>query len=40
LAERLAPAAPGLAAVLSAWPDLPEAMKAGIVAMVEAVRER
>src|SRR5271157_6213513 len=27
---------PGLAAVVDAWPDLPEAMKAGIVAMVKA----
>ena len=28
---------PGLAAVVDAWPDLPEAIKAGIVAMVKAV---
>jgi hypothetical protein len=27
-----------LAVVVDAWPDLPEAMKAGIVAMVRAVR--
>ena len=27
---------PGLTKVVSAWPDLPEAIKAGIVAMVEA----
>ena len=27
---------PGLAAVVEAWPDLPEALKAGIVAMVKA----
>ncbi len=29
---------PDLAAVVDAWPDLPEAMKAGIVAMVKAAR--
>jgi len=28
--------APDLAAVLAAWPELPEAIKAGIVAMVKA----
>jgi hypothetical protein len=27
---------PDLAAVVAAWPSLPEAMKAGIVAMVKA----
>ena len=27
---------PDLAAVMAAWPDLPEALKAGIVAMVKA----
>ena len=37
LAERLSPAAPDLAAVLAAWPDLPEPVKAGIMAMVGAV---
>ena len=31
---------PDLAAVLSAWPRLPEALKAGIVAMVKAAQER
>ena len=29
---------PDLAAVVEAWPDLPEAIKAGIVAMVKAAR--
>jgi hypothetical protein len=28
-----------LAAVVAAWPDLPEAIKAGILAMVKATRE-
>jgi hypothetical protein len=27
---------PGLAAVVAAWPELPEAVRAGIVAMVKA----
>jgi hypothetical protein len=27
---------PGLAAVISAWPDLPEPIRAGILAMVRA----
>jgi hypothetical protein len=31
-----APKDPDLAAVVEAWPDLPEALKAGIVAMVKA----
>ena len=31
-----APKDPDLAAVVDAWPDLPEALKAGIVAMVKA----
>jgi len=31
---------PNLAAVVKAWPDLPEAIKAGIVAMVKAARAR
>ncbi len=35
-ATRLLPDDPGLAAVVAAWPDLPEAIKAGIVAMVKA----
>jgi len=29
---------PDLAAVVDAWPDLPEAIKAGILAMVKAAR--
>ena len=29
---------PDLAAVVEAWPDLPEALKAGILAMVKAAR--
>ncbi len=35
-ATRLLPDDPDLAAVVNAWPDLPEAMKAGILAMVKA----
>ena len=31
---------PDLAAVVEAWPELPEALKAGIVAMVKAARSR
>ena len=37
-ATRLLPDDPGLAAVVDAWPDLPEAIKAGILAMVKAAR--
>jgi len=29
---------PDLAAVVDAWPDLPKALKAGILAMVKAAR--
>jgi len=29
---------PDLAAVVAAWPELPEALKAGMVAMVKAAR--
>jgi len=36
-AEKIAPADPNLAAVLSAWETLPDPIKAGIVAMVKAV---
>ena len=36
LAAEIAPAAPDLADLLTAWPTLPEALKAGIVAMVKA----
>ena len=32
------PTDPDLAALVAAWPKLPEALKAGIVAMVKAVR--
>lgn len=35
---RLAQDDPELTAVLTAWPELPEAVKAGIVAMVKAAR--
>jgi hypothetical protein len=31
---------PDLAAVVAAWPELPDAIKAGIVAMVEAASDR
>ena len=30
---------PDLAAVVAAWPELPEAIKAGILAMVKAARD-
>jgi len=36
-AENVAPVDPALAAVLSAWENLPDPIKAGIVAMVKAV---
>ncbi len=36
---RLLPDNPDLAAVVAAWPSLPEAIKAGIVAMVKAARD-
>ena len=36
-ATRLLPDDPDLAAVVDAWPELPEAIKTGIVAMVKAV---
>jgi len=35
---RPTPTDPDLAAVVAAWPELPEAIKAGIVAMVKATR--
>jgi hypothetical protein len=35
-AAEIGPAAPDLAAVVSAWPGLPEALRAGILAMVKA----
>ena len=36
LAAHIAPAASNLAAVLAAWPTLPEPLKAGIAAIVKA----
>jgi hypothetical protein len=36
VAENLPPIDPGLAALIDAWPALPEAVKAGILAMVRA----
>jgi len=38
-AAEIAPVAPHLADVLTAWPSLPEALKAGILAMVRAARK-
>ena len=35
-AAEIGPKAPDLAAVISAWPGLPEALRAGILAMVKA----
>jgi len=35
LAAEIAPVAPDLADLLTAWPTLPEPIKAGIVAMVQ-----
>lgn len=40
LAENMAPTAPDLAAILAAWPDLPEPVRAGILAMVKATSKR
>ena len=37
-AAEIGPSCPDLAAVVSAWPRLPEALKTGIVAMVKAAR--
>ncbi|MCX5673260.1 MAG: hypothetical protein NTU94_18245 [Planctomycetota bacterium] len=36
MAAEIGPSCPDLAAVISAWPCLPDALKAGIVAMVKA----
>ena len=33
--DKRAKAAPGLAKVIDAWPDLPEAIRTGILAMIE-----
>ena len=38
LAAEIAPIEPDLADLLTAWPGLPEAVKAGIVAMVKATQ--
>ena len=38
-AAEIGPKAPDLAAVISAWPGLPEALRAEIVAMVKAAGE-
>jgi hypothetical protein len=40
LAAEIGPSCHDLAAVVSAWPALPEALKAGIVAMVKTVNKR
>ena len=37
---QMAPIHPELGKVIKAWPTLPEAVRAGIVAMVEAVTEK
>jgi hypothetical protein len=37
---RATPTDPALAAIVSAWPDLPPAIRAGIAAMVNAARPR
>jgi hypothetical protein len=39
LATSESPIDPDLAAIIQRWPDLPEAIKAGIVALVRAVDE-
>jgi len=38
-AAEIGPKAPDLAAVVSAWPGLPEALRAGILAMVKSVKQ-
>ena len=38
LAAEIGPSCPDLAAVVDAWPRLPNALKAGIVAMVKAAK--
>jgi hypothetical protein len=38
LALPAAPTDPDLAAVVEAWPELPDALKAGILAMVKAFK--
>jgi hypothetical protein len=37
--DSAAPTDPDLAAVIAAWPTLPPAMRAGVVAMVKAAAE-
>jgi len=39
VAEKLSKAAPDLSAILSAWPDLPEQIRAAIVTMVQAAKK-
>jgi hypothetical protein len=38
LAAEIGPSCPDLAAVVDAWPRLPEALRTGIVAMVKAAK--
>jgi hypothetical protein len=38
--NKAAPIGPDLAAVVDAWPELPEAIEAGVLAMIKAARLR